>query len=328
MSARVTRGSACGWAIVLAWSSVVAGASIPFAYAQPPEGPAGARNIELCHGAIGSVCDTGPAARPLDAEHLLSARVHDAEGGPVAGVPVEFRETGPAQFTPQGGNSVVVTTGDDGVAQAVITSPQFGTTAVVAEISPPGTSGGFRGSASDDDECEQPPGSGGVPPAGNCISTELTVTWEDQHEFPECDDDLDNDGDYLVDEQDPGCADDNSEGPFNGGSEVAWDRTVGMRFAHVKRPGGRLVIFGKVGVVGAQVPPCIADVVVAIQRRVDGEWRLMRSTVTNERGQYFLTLNDAEARYRAIARRHRARTDDGSLIGVCRNAYKAKPHRH
>ncbi len=326
MSERVVRGRVWGWAIVC-WS-VLAGALVPYANAQAPEGPARARTLELCHGAIGSVCDTSFASRSPGDHHLLSARVRDAQGEPVAGVPVEFRETGPAEFTPEGRNAVVVTTGDDGVAQAVITSVHFGTTVVVAEISPPGTSGTFRGSASDDDECEQPAGPGGAPPAGNCISTELTVTWEDQHDTLECDDGLDNDGDFLVDEQDPGCADDDSEDPFDDVSEVHWSRTVGMRFAHVERPAGRIVIFGKVGVVDAQVPPCIADVPVAVQRRVDGEWRLMRTTVTNARGQYLVTLGDIEARHRAIARRLRGRTDDGAPIGVCRNAYKAKPHRH
>ena len=134
-----------------------------------------ARFIQLCHGSVaGTSCDTTNALNAPSDEHELTARVTDREGAPVANVPVQFRETGPGIFTPQGGSTATINTDANGVARALLVSDVEGRSTIVAEIDP-----ASRGSGTTDDECEQPAGTGGEPAAGNCISQTLTKTWGD-----------------------------------------------------------------------------------------------------------------------------------------------------
>jgi len=130
-----------------------------------------ARNIQLCHGGqAGANCVTANQENEPGDEHLLTARVTDHQGNPVNDVPVEFRETGPGIFTPQGGGTATVTTDANGLAAVLLTSDVEGTSTVVAEISPEGTQGGFRTPGANNDECERPAGTNNQPAAGNCTS--------------------------------------------------------------------------------------------------------------------------------------------------------------
>lgn len=302
----------------------------------PSPGPATpeARNIRLCHGGTaGATCDTSPRARGPEDLHEVAALVTDRAGNPLANVPVELREVGPAVFTPSGAGTVLVTTGSDGIARAVLTSDQFGTSTIVAEISPPGTTGSFRGPGTADDECEQPAGTGGVPGAGNCSSQTLTVTWEDIHPA-ECIDGHDNDGDGLTDyPEDPGCDDESdfSEDPFNGLDEARrHQRRINMRFRDWVGPGDEgLVIFGRLRLAedGDRFRKCTQQQPVSIQRLVDGQWRTRKSVSTNARGRYAGVVFDQTGRYRAVAPRVEILIEDVARH-ACLRVDKRKTHHH
>ncbi|HEV3473741.1 MAG TPA: Ig-like domain-containing protein, partial [Actinomycetota bacterium] len=118
-------------------------------------GPSTARNIQLCQGDVagpGTACDTSDAFNEPGTEHEFTARVTDRRGDPVANVPVEFRETGPGVFTPQGGSTATVTTDANGLAAVILTSDVAGESSVVAEIDA-GDPPTFREPGVDDDEC-------------------------------------------------------------------------------------------------------------------------------------------------------------------------------
>ncbi|MFN2587485.1 MAG: Ig-like domain-containing protein [Actinomycetota bacterium] len=296
----------------------------------PSGGPAAAeaRNVRLCLGdAAGPECST-TAVSEAGGEHLLTALVTDEQAAPVAGVPVELRETGPGSFL-TGGDAAVVRTDADGIARAAVTAATRGTSSVVAEISPAGLPGGFRGPGASDDECEQPGGSGGSPPPGNCISAPVTIEWIPE-DFPPCADGIDNDEDGFTDEEDPGC-DDGTEEPYNGAVVDNYHlRQINMRFRHRAGAGSRhLVIFGRVrpAAAGEDFRACIAGQPVRIQRRVGGRWVTKAVATTSERGRYRRVVRDVEARYRAVALRAEL-FDDDDRFHVCRKAAKAKPHRH
>ncbi|HYO60498.1 MAG TPA: Ig-like domain-containing protein, partial [Actinomycetota bacterium] len=300
----------------------------------PSPGPATpeARNVRLCHGsAVAPVCGTAVEARGLGDEHELSALVTDRGGAPLANVPVEFRETGPATFVPGGADSVLATTGSDGIARAVLTSEDFGTSTIVAEISPPGTTGSFRGPGSSDDECEQPAGPGGTPAAGNCVSQALTVAWEDVHPT-ECGDGRDNDDDGYVDLDDPGCVDelDDDETPGPDQSTFRHPRRINMRFRDWVGPGDEgLVIFGRVRLSedGDTFRKCTQGQRVRIQRLVDGDWVTKKNATTNARGRYTGVVFDRPGRYRAVALRSQIPVDD-VVVHVCPRVEIEKTHHH
>jgi hypothetical protein len=301
----------------------------------PSPGPATpeARNVRLCHGSTaGTTCDTTAHARGPGNLHEVAALVTDRAGNALAGVPVELRETGPAVFTPAGASTVLVTTGSDGIARAVLTSDHFGTSTIVAEISPPGTTGSFRGPGAADDECEQPAGSG-APGAGNCLSQALTVTWEDIHPA-ECSDERDNDGDGFTDyPDDPGCEDEGalSELPFNGLDEAEMHgRRINMRFRDWVGPSDEgLVIFGRLRLSNDddRFRKCTQQMPVNIQRLVDGRWLTKKSVTTNARGRYAGVVFDLAGRYRAVAPRTEILIED-TVRHMCRKAAKAKTHHH
>lgn len=300
----------------------------------PSPGPSGARNVRLCQGSFVAPCDPSPGSAEQGDLHEVAAYVTNRQGSPVANVPVRFTETGPAGFVPTGADAVLVSTGTDGIARAALTSEDEGTSTVAAEISPPGTTGSFRGPEADDDECEQPAGPGGVPSAGNCISQSLTVSWA--HTEPiDCDDGMDNDGDTLVDyPDDPGCTDeqDGTESPFNPipPDAVRHRRSISMHFAHRDgRDGDRLVVSGRVRLEDEDDTflTCTRGQTVVIQRREDGRWVLEEEASTNDRGRYSGVLRDRPGRYRATVVRARVQTEDGE-VHDCLRARKAKPHRH
>ncbi len=295
----------------------------------PDPGASAAKNVALCHDDGAAGCDT--TVRPLAPGelHAVAALVVDAAGSPVADVRVELRETGPAEFIASGTSSILVTTGADGVARAVLTSEHFGTSTIVAEIDPPGVAGSARGPAPDDDACERAAGPGGSPPAGNCVSQTLTVIWEDMHRTI-CNDRVDNDGDGLVDyPEDPGCTsvDDDSETPGPGGDGgVFHDRIVHLFFDHTRRE-GELRLYGKVRLEdrGAS-PDCVLGRAVRIQRRIDGRWETLETATTNARRRFAARVADDTGRYRAVA--VRAEILVGDSLHVCRRAKKTKVHRH
>ena len=286
----------------------------PSASPSPSSGAAEARNVRLCHGdATGGSCDTAPRLMEAGDEHFLAALVTDGGGRPIAGVAVELRETGPGRFTTSGTDSVVGSTGADGIARAVLTSDGRGTSSIAAEIPAAST------------VCEEP--------AGNCVSNELEVAWEEQLPAPECSDGIDNDDDYLIDfGEDPACVDemDDTETPGNYPPEPVrkHDRTIGMRFRHRgEGPERVLVVFGRVRLDdGDTFRRCVRDREVRIQRRVGGEWDDIRSTTTDHRGRYVRIVSDRPGRYRAVAPLVQILVDD--TFHNCRRAVKGRVHRH
>ena len=291
-----------------------------------------ARNVRLCHEAASpTTCDVAPAILVVGNEHTVAALVTDRLGNTVAGVPVELRVSGAGAFEPSGVSSVLVTTASDGVALATLTSESDGVSTIVAEIAPPGTAGGFRGPAANDDECEQPAGANGVPAAGNCVSQAVQVTWVE--DAAECDDGLDNDDDSLVDLEDPGCTsgDDDSELPVHTIDPplVPHDRRINMRFRDWVGPGDEgLVIFGRVRLADDEdnFRRCTQAQPVRIQRRIDGDWKTIKHATTNARGRYAGVVFDKPGPHRAVA----VRTElfVGDVLHVCRRVEIEKPHNH
>lgn len=300
----------------------------------PSPGAAGARNIRLCQGSSAAPCDTSSRMSEPGDLHEVAALVTDRNGVAVANVPVEFRQSGPARFTATGTASVVVVTANDGVARALMTSEDFGTSTIVAEVSPPGAPGSFRGPGPADDECEQPAGPGGAPPAGNCVSQPLTVIWDEAVNGHECDDGIDNDGDGFIDfGEDPGCLDeaDGSEEPFNPAETplIRHPRTISMHFRDANgEQDGRLVVSGRLRLAedGDAYRRCIRGRQVKIQRLVD-EWVTKDRDVTNRRGRYSGTVPDVVGTYRAVAVPAQFVIEDVAVHN-CQRADKEKPHRH
>ncbi|HEV2755534.1 MAG TPA: Ig-like domain-containing protein [Actinomycetota bacterium] len=294
--------------------------------------PSTARFIQLCHGDVaGTTCVTENQTNEPNDDHQLTARVTDRQGNPVAGVPVQFRETGPGIFTPQGGSTATVNTDANGLASVLLTSDVVGDSTIVAEISPPGTVGGFRGAGANDDECEAPAGTNNQPAAGNCVSQTLTKLWRPETVDPECDNGEDDDNDGFIDEEDPGC-EDGTEAPQNPPvfERTRHERRISIRFndGTGARNNG-LVVFGRLrlGQDGTN-PECFQQVPVNVQRRINGRWVTKKTTTTNRRGRYAVEIFDQASRYRAVAPRHEIVDDDLRTIDICLKAVKAKRHRH
>jgi hypothetical protein len=297
--------------------------------------PNTARFIQLCHGDVaGTTCETANQTNEVNDEHQLTARVTDAQGNPVANVPVQFRETGPAIFTPQGGSTATVNTDANGLASVLMTSDVEGTSTVQAEISPESLPGSFRNAGTD--ECERPAGTNNQPAAGNCTSSTLTKLWTDEDPTPaQCDDNIDNDNDGFTDfGEDPGCVDetDNSELPVDPPDEdprkVPHDRRISIRFndGTGARNNG-LVVFGRLRAPDG-FTDCIAGQPINIQRRINGRWVTKKATDTNRKGRYAVEIFDQASRYRAVAVRSEILDEDLNELNICRKAVKAKRHSH
>ncbi len=295
-------------------------------FAPDPGGPAPgnpeARNIRLCHGdGPAGTCVTEARTRSVGGLHELAALVTNRLGQPLFGIPVEFRESGPGGFLPAGGSSIVRSTELDGIARTVLTSNVPGASSIVAEISPPGTPGGFRGPGARDDECEQSAGPDGAP-AGNCVSQRLTVTWQP---LPVCADGADNDGDGLTDADDPVCRDAaaTSELP------VHHTREISMRFDHLLVDDDVLLVSGRLKAADPDDAflDCFTHHLLKIKRLVDGAWETVGKTETDWRGRYKVLVPDRPGDYQAVARRTEAPVP-GAPSHVCRRAEREKPHIH
>ena len=296
--------------------------------APPPGGPQQpgnpqARNIRLCQGdSPAGLCDTTSRVRTVGDEHEVAALVTNRHGNPLFGVPVQFRESGPGGLLPGDVSSIVRSTGLDGIARATLRSALPGTSSIVAEISPPGTPGGFRGPGVADDECEQSAGPDGAP-AGNCVSQALIVRWQP---LPVCADGADNDGDGLTDGEDPVCRDGGalSELP------VHHTRAISMRFDDlVVRDVDVLLVSGRLKLVDADDAflDCVTRHLLKVKRLVNGEWETVGKSTTDGRGRYRVPVPDRPGEYRAIARRTEVPIP-GAPAHVCRRAEKEKPHIH
>lgn len=188
---------------------------------------------------------------------------------------------------------------------------------------------GFRGPATDDDECEQPSAPSGDPRAGNCISAPLTVHWHvPPPGDPACSDGIDNDGDGAIDyPDDPSCIDELDDSEIT--SDPPWDsrsaRKVSITFAHGRR--GRMVLFGRVAVEGDGPAECSAGVPVRVSRRSGGRWQPRATVTTSREGWYVAVLPDRPGRYRVSALRYEAGLVDDTYW-VCTRAKHAKGHRH
>lgn len=306
----------------------------------PPPATPEARNIRLCHGPSPTPqCDTVPHSLEPGDLHTMSVLVTNRSGAPLGGIPVQLRHVGPADFVSTGTDTVLVTTSADGTARATLASEVEGTSTIVAEISPSGTPGGFRGPGAADDECEQPAGAGGAPPAGNCISATLLAFWElHPPTSVDCDDAIDNDGDGFIDfGEDPGCTseDDGSEEPFNAPvEERRHPRRINMRFRDWVGPGDEgLVIFGRLRLVEDNgLRKCTQQQPVAIQRFVDGEYKTVKTATTNARGRYAGVVFDKPGPYRAVAPRTEIviehDDEEQNEEHICLRASKAKTHHH
>jgi hypothetical protein len=233
-------------------------------------------------------------------------------------------------FRPSGADAILVTTGTDGVARGVLTTDDDGTSTIVAEISPPGTNGSFRGPGTADDECEQQAGANGVPAAGNCVSHALTVHWEGPVNGHECDDGIDNDGDGFIDYgDDPSCtSEDDGEEPFDEGTEAQkHDRSIAFRFRDLAgERRDELAVSGRVRVPDG-FSSCARAQEIRIQRRVDGQWVTRVRVGTDSDGRFESVIPDRPGRYRAVARHSEVFTDDEE-VHICRRGEKVKRHRH
>ncbi len=337
--------NAAGYAFACLYSQAVGRTTVTASSGQPAVSatgtkdwvvdPATARFIQLCQRDIaGPNCDTADAFNEPGDEHEFTARVTDAQGNPVANVPVEFRETGSGVFVPGETNTTTVNTDANGLARAILTSDEEGESSVVAEISPSDSTGSFRGPGVDDDECEQPSGQDGEPAAGNCVSQALIKRWQPEPPTPLCDDGEDNDGDQLVDMEDPGCnaPEDGSEDPFNQAdpTRVRHERRISVRFTD--GTGARnngLVVFGRLRLAdGGDNPDCIRQVPVNVQRKQNDRWVTKKSTTTNRRGRYAVEIFDLAGRYRAVAVQTELLDEELNIVNVCVRALKAKRHRH
>ncbi len=164
-------------------------------------------------------CTPERAVNEPGTDHVVSCLVTDRFGNPIAGVSVTLSETGPGRVT--SANPVV--TNASGEAEFVVSSTvaEEGDQQITATITAPRTTTGPGGAFTTavDDPCEAAQGQlvnpeTGAPatgqpaanaPAGNCADT-VTKTWGDVEPEPECNDDIDNDGDRLIDfPDDPGC---------------------------------------------------------------------------------------------------------------------------
>lgn len=314
----------CALATAAATSVMAASSGAAPALAQG--GPESARNVALCHGEA-PPCEAATQADAGGDEHLVTAVVTDAAGAPVAGVPVAFREQGEGRFT-TGGDVAVVTTAANGQATAYVTADEPGTSYLSAEISPPGTPGGFRGPAANDDQCEQPSGTGGEPPAGNCISATLTVNWHVPPPPPACSDGIDNDADGATDyPDDPSCVDElfDSEATTDPHDQRV-SRAVTLGFGDWRR--GRMIVAGRVRMSTPGPRECTARAPVRILRRSrDGRWFPLKTVTTSGEGWYVATLPDRPGRYRASAIRFEPGMVDGTYV-TCVRATATKRHRH
>ena len=285
-------------------------------------GPSAARNIGLC-AAGDSPCNDGFIATMAGNELELDALVTDAAGTPVADVPVEFREEGPASFT-SAGDSIVGITGAGGRATVTLFATEGGPSSVTAEISPPGTAGGFRGPATHDDECERPSEPDGDPGAGNCIAGPLNVHWEEEL-AAECEDGVDNDGDGYVDLEDPQCDDPSDVEGHGDPIDYWWPRSVAVRF--VDPDDRRLVVFGRIEIAEGAPRECYAKVRVTIARKHDGAWQRVARPRTDRGGWYAAVVPDRRGAYRASIRREERLTEQNGFH-VCMRGAAVERHRH
>lgn len=241
--------------------------------------PNTARFIQLCHGDVaGTTCDTAPATNAPGEQHQLTARVTDRQGNPVANVPVQFRETGPAIFIPQGGSSATVNTDANGLASVIMRSEVEGTSSVVAEIDPGNTTA--RQAGANNDECEAPAGTNNQPAAGNCISQTLSKDWETATTPPPTSPTPPDDG---------------------------WERSVDLEASkNRKRFGKSFTLSGTVELRDASNAPasCRAGVPVEIQRDVLGgndEFVLFDTVTTDSQGAFTASYDaDRSANYVAF----------------------------
>ncbi|HVL63924.1 MAG TPA: Ig-like domain-containing protein [Actinomycetota bacterium] len=163
---------------------------------------------------------------PGDEPHVVTCTVTDALGNPVGDVVVTFTENGPGRFegdpnriTDNQGRVAITTTAqqnEEGVQEITGTITD-------EDASTPGTQGG---TTVQNAECNRPanqPTQGD--PAGNCAD-QVLKNWDEPTQppppppQPECRDNIDNDGDGLIDfPNDPNCESphDNSESLGGGG---------------------------------------------------------------------------------------------------------------
>ncbi|MDQ3915083.1 MAG: Ig-like domain-containing protein [Actinomycetota bacterium] len=294
--------------------------------------PSTARFIQLCHGDVaGTTCDTAPSTNEPNDDHEMTARVTDAQGNPVANVPVQFRETGPGIFIPQGGSSATVLTDANGLAAVLLTSDVVGDSSIVAEIDPGNTTA--RQAGAGNDQCEAPAGTNNQPAAGNCVSQTLTKLWRPPTVDPECDNGIDDDGDGFIDEEDPSCDSptDDDESPFDEPpppDRFPHDRRISIRFNDgTGARGNGLVVFGRLRVPDG-FNDCRSQQPINIQRRISGRWVTKKTTNTNRRGRYAVEIFDQASRYRAVAVRTKIEDLDNNRVDICKKAVKAKRHRH
>ncbi len=81
-----------------------------------------------------------------------------------------------------------------------------------------------------------------------------------------------------------------------------------------------LVVRGAVSVVGG-FDPCAEDVAVRIQRFVNGGWRTIATTLTNDEGAYRVRVADRSGRYRSLAPRETEGSSDICGRAVSRVAF-------
>lgn len=176
-------------------------------------------------------CTPDTAVNEPGTEHAVTCRVTDAAGNPVQNFFVEAQETGTGRFTGPNADDANFncSTGfgacgpTDAEGEIVFTTTtsagQTGEQTITATLA------AFHQNNNFTEECERAAGDPTNAPAGNCEDT-VTKTWQEDVTPPppvtECSDNEDNDGDGLVDMDDPDCGSpqDDSEGGTIGRGEA------------------------------------------------------------------------------------------------------------
>ena len=149
-------------------------------------------------------CEPETATNETDQPHTVTCTVTDRGGQRVSGESVTFSEEGSGDIS----GPRVKNTDQNGQVTVTVVSSTAGTQTITGTITDD-----LNGNEPNEvDECDKPANNPQGSPAGVC-SDSVSKVWEEPDQ-PQCDDDIDNDGDGRIDHPaDPGCssATDNNE---------------------------------------------------------------------------------------------------------------------
>jgi hypothetical protein len=89
---------------------------------------------------------------------------------------------------------------------------------------------------------------------------------------------------------------------------IQHERTISLNLSRSLRASGRVVCLDG-------TTACASGAEVKIQRRIDGSWKTVKTTVTDGAGNYGVHVQDKSGKYRAIASKGFLNNDD-----ICKKA--------